>query len=183
MKKKNICSLEAKLCALVLKNSLLKKIVFFLDKRVSSDALKAGYYSSTIKKQCVLLATSLILLIPSFALLLIAVLNSLYFLIALSFILPLMPQTIFYAYLKNLTAKRSNGLRKELPYFTLYIATLQSAGIPLHMSLYKVARSSIFKSIKKEAMVFLRDVRLLGCLLYTSPSPRDLSTSRMPSSA
>ena len=26
-------------------------------------------------------------------------------------------------------------------------------------------------------------VKLLGCLLYTSPSPRDLSTSRMPSSA
>ena len=25
--------------------------------------------------------------------------------------------------------------------------------------------------------------RVLGCLLYTSPSPRDLSTSRMPSSA
>ena len=25
--------------------------------------------------------------------------------------------------------------------------------------------------------------QLLGCLLYTSPSPRDLSTSRMPSSA
>ena len=27
------------------------------------------------------------------------------------------------------------------------------------------------------------DVRLTTCLLYTSPSPRDLSTSRMPSSA
>ena len=27
------------------------------------------------------------------------------------------------------------------------------------------------------------DWRLKGCLLYTSPSPRDLSTSRMPSSA
>ena len=25
--------------------------------------------------------------------------------------------------------------------------------------------------------------RVMGCLLYTSPSPRDLSTSRMPSSA
>ena len=25
--------------------------------------------------------------------------------------------------------------------------------------------------------------RSIGCLLYTSPSPRDLSTSRMPSSA
>ena len=32
--------------------------------------------------------------------------------------------------------------------------------------------------------VSLRDVGLFGfCLLYTSPSPRDLSTSRMPSSA
>ena len=29
----------------------------------------------------------------------------------------------------------------------------------------------------------LVDANLLGCLLYTSPSPRDLSTSRMPSSA
>ena len=27
------------------------------------------------------------------------------------------------------------------------------------------------------------DVGMDGCLLYTSPSPRDLSTSRMPSSA
>ena len=27
------------------------------------------------------------------------------------------------------------------------------------------------------------EVELLTCLLYTSPSPRDLSTSRMPSSA
>ena len=27
------------------------------------------------------------------------------------------------------------------------------------------------------------DKLVLGCLLYTSPSPRDLSTSRMPSSA
>ena len=27
------------------------------------------------------------------------------------------------------------------------------------------------------------DARIGGCLLYTSPSPRDLSTSRMPSSA
>ena len=28
-----------------------------------------------------------------------------------------------------------------------------------------------------------REVLLKACLLYTSPSPRDLSTSRMPSSA
>ena len=30
---------------------------------------------------------------------------------------------------------------------------------------------------------FCGEIVALGCLLYTSPSPRDLSTSRMPSSA
>ena len=42
----------------------------------------------------------------------------------------------------------------------------------------------------KGYMVIIQDVRGMGssegvfnCLLYTSPSPRDLSTSRMPSSA
>ena len=37
-----------------------------------------------------------------------------------------------------------------------------------------------------EAMIELKKqgkVKHIGCLLYTSPSPRDLSTSRMPSSA
>ena len=32
-------------------------------------------------------------------------------------------------------------------------------------------------------MIHLNDEKAKGCLLYTSPSPRDLSTSRMPSSA
>ena len=41
---------------------------------------------------------------------------------------------------------------------------------------------SISSAIKKGALAFLNaEYRL--CLLYTSPSPRDLSTSRMPSSA
>ena len=31
--------------------------------------------------------------------------------------------------------------------------------------------------------LLILDVMMPGCLLYTSPSPRDLSTSRMPSSA
>ena len=31
--------------------------------------------------------------------------------------------------------------------------------------------------------VFFSEGQLISCLLYTSPSPRDLSTSRMPSSA
>ena len=32
-------------------------------------------------------------------------------------------------------------------------------------------------------LLFIPQGIIMGCLLYTSPSPRDLSTSRMPSSA
>ena len=38
------------------------------------------------------------------------------------------------------------------------------------------------KQMEKDGAINLEDI-LSGCLLYTSPSPRDLSTSRMPSSA
>ena len=43
-------------------------------------------------------------------------------------------------------------------------------------------KSSLFpkKKLKKKLQI---QVRCKSCLLYTSPSPRDLSTSRMPSSA
>ena len=36
---------------------------------------------------------------------------------------------------------------------------------------------------KSEQKVLPKGAELWSCLLYTSPSPRDLSTSRMPSSA
>ena len=35
----------------------------------------------------------------------------------------------------------------------------------------------------KSRLLSLGFTIVIGCLLYTSPSPRDLSTSRMPSSA
>ena len=39
------------------------------------------------------------------------------------------------------------------------------------------------QAIYTEALLNRGEAREWGCLLYTSPSPRDLSTSRMPSSA
>ena len=43
--------------------------------------------------------------------------------------------------------------------------------------------NDIQSSIKHEIDRELDEVKRIPCLLYTSPSPRDLSTSRMPSSA
>ena len=38
-------------------------------------------------------------------------------------------------------------------------------------------------AVSPEGVVSPHQARIYDCLLYTSPSPRDLSTSRMPSSA
>ena len=54
-------------------------------------------------------------------------------------------------------------------------------------NLASVMRPSMLWNINKPAIVSYRRQDYHGdpaiCLLYTSPSPRDLSTSRMPSSA
>ena len=42
---------------------------------------------------------------------------------------------------------------------------------------------SFFSTVQLWDFDFREFSKLNGCLLYTSPSPRDLSTSRMPSSA
>ena len=46
----------------------------------------------------------------------------------------------------------------------------------MHMFIQSIYEDVVVASLGKEAPKY-------GCLLYTSPSPRDLSTSRMPSSA
>ena len=43
--------------------------------------------------------------------------------------------------------------------------------------------SRIVATVLREIMELAQPGMTTGCLLYTSPSPRDLSTSRMPSSA
>ena len=58
---------------------------------------------------------------------------------------------------------------------------------PKHLGLEGVAESKIRQAMKLiQGSEFEGSALLVedsGCLLYTSPSPRDLSTSRMPSSA
>ena len=53
-------------------------------------------------------------------------------------------------------------------------------GFPLIASITKM---TLLQSSIKNIEAQLLSTMLEGCLLYTSPSPRDLSTSRMPSSA
>ena len=64
---------------------------------------------------------------------------------------------------------------KKDPVFTFNSDCMKHAPSSLHTHLANMMRSFLVHG-------YVCDT-LLGCLLYTSPSPRDLSTSRMPSSA
>ena len=56
-------------------------------------------------------------------------------------------------------------------------------GEPIRGDLFSWARALHLLESMPQPTVAAIDGQAWGCLLYTSPSPRDLSTSRMPSSA
>ena len=63
---------------------------------------------------------------------------------------------------------------------------LQAAAPQIRVSLHALDvndHEAVFRVVRACAEEFGSLDRVIVCLLYTSPSPRDLSTSRMPSSA
>ena len=64
--------------------------------------------------------------------------------------------------------------RAELPYLT------EPAGV---FGVVRTDTQALLGVVSKQYEIVQNDSLLRICLLYTSPSPRDLSTSRMPSSA
>ena len=52
-----------------------------------------------------------------------------------------------------------------------------------YMDLYRLHYPSIFESVSADEISILNKEIINRCLLYTSPSPRDRTRSRMPSSA
>ena len=75
---------------------------------------------------------------------------------------------------------------KQFPFQTrmevldLYLQGLSGDKVSEKTGVSKGAVVSIIKDAREGKYP---EMGLKGCLLYTSPSPRDLSTSRMPSSA
>ena len=61
----------------------------------------------------------------------------------------------------------------------LVLVILWNYGFPNATPLQDVLAAVILSIL----FIIIQKVQSRGCLLYTSPSPRDLSTSRMPSSA
>ena len=63
------------------------------------------------------------------------------------------------------------------------IGKLSQEYVKGYMSNPEQDRTAIVGSAAEKAGGKLHSLEFVSCLLYTSPSPRDLSTSRMPSSA
>ena len=75
--------------------------------------------------------------------------------------------------------KSSNGIYSEM---ALQVAAYDMA-LKEMIQWIKPKRYMIIRFGKNDGQFDWRDITHIICLLYTSPSPRDLSTSRMPSSA
>ena len=76
--------------------------------------------------------------------------------------------------------------KNTLCYFELLLA-LSKVGavmVPLNWRLSAAELASIIRNAKARIVFGTREfAEVMGCLLYTSPSPRDRQKSRMPSSA
>ena len=75
---------------------------------------------------------------------------------------------------------------QERFYEEIFFPYLKENGINniLHLGDYYEHRKFVnFKALNANRKHFLEPMRDMGCLLYTSPSPRDRTRSRMPSSA
>ena len=68
-----------------------------------------------------------------------------------------------------------------VPYGCVFVLGVIATSIPLHPTLFLNFSSSRY--FRLCTCTWQKYVQCVPCLLYTSPSPRDLSTSRMPSSA
>ena len=82
----------------------------------------------------------------------------------------------------------SNGTAVIIPSrdSIIYTPNIGFQGIDsvIYYSSYELrSMTDTFMLCQKQTIYFLVEDCIFACLLYTSPSPRDLSTSRMPSSA
>jgi flagellar protein FlaJ len=72
----------------------------------------------------------------------------------------------FYVYpeiqLKDRASERRDGVERELPFFSILVNVLGSAGVPLYTIFTKVAETKIFGFIRSEALLVKRDVAIFG---------------------
>eukprot|EP00831_Metopus_contortus_P075670 TRINITY_DN6946_c0_g1_i1.p1 TRINITY_DN6946_c0_g1~~TRINITY_DN6946_c0_g1_i1.p1 ORF type:complete len:576 (+),score=152.57 TRINITY_DN6946_c0_g1_i1:3-1730(+) len=80
-------------------------------------------------------------------------------------------------------SEKNRKLNEELNSFSSEGSNLSTQNVELLSQIEKLKNEKDLLLKERNSLNSSSDIRLTSCLLYTSPSPRDLSTSRMPSSA
>lgn len=87
------------------------------------------------------------------------------FKIILVFFLLMTPVLVFSYFLAYPSAKageRRNGVESELPFFAAYLATMARGGVSISQVLDRVSKLKVFKAMRKEASMVIRDVNMFG---------------------
>jgi archaeal flagellar protein FlaJ len=65
-------------------------------------------------------------------------------------------------HLRDKKGERKEGVERELPFFSILVNVLGSAGVPLYSIFKDVATTKIFSYMKREALLIRRDVTVFG---------------------
>jgi flagellar protein FlaJ len=97
---------------------------------------------------------------------------------------PLIVFGIGLSYPSSRVGERQSGVETELPFFAAYLTTMVRGGVPIGRILERVSQLRIFRAIREEARMIVRDIRIFGkdpltavesnALDHPSPRYRDL---------
>ena len=140
--------------------SKIKPLKAFAEKTglgMSKDVLEAGLTVSPYRLACQSLFYTLIAVfaaVPAAVILSLLVHPALLLLI----LVPIIPYYVPKVKLRIAVGDRRRGLEDELPFFTVFAAILQDAGINLYNTFMSIIGRGIFRQIERDALLLKRDV-------------------------
>ncbi|MGP8125190.1 MAG: type II secretion system F family protein [Nitrososphaerales archaeon] len=152
---------EDKLVKFVTTKGRLKRLAEFRAQRFSLLLSQAGVIGNpyTMAARSITQAIiAAVILVPAAALLGLSVWYPLALLVAVPALVYVFPEV----QLRSKRGERQEGVERELPFFSILVNVLGSAGVPLYTIFKDVAETKIFKAIRGEALLVKRDVDVFG---------------------
>ena len=152
---------EDRLVRFVTARGRLKKLAEFRAKRFSLLLSQAGVIGNPYTMAARSITNAIITaaaLVPAAASLSLLVWRPLALLVAIPALVYVYPEVR----LRNKRGERQEGVERELPFFSILVNVLGSAGVPLYTIFKDVAETRIFRAIRGEALLVKRDVEVFG---------------------
>jgi flagellar protein FlaJ len=152
---------EDRLVRFVTARGRLKKLAEFRAKRFSLLLSQAGVIGNPYTMAARSITNAIMTaaaLVPAAALLSLLVWRPLALLVAVPALVYVYPEV----QLRSKRGERQEGVERELPFFSILVNVLGSAGVPLYTIFRDVADTRIFRVIRGEALLVKRDVEVFG---------------------